>query len=498
MKKSFPKILFILLLILILAGFLRFYKLGNQSFIADEFLGINISYGHNQTGEWKYWDFNNNKLTAEDYTRANVYFWQVSKLFDFLEVNEHNARIISVLWGLFSIIIVFFVTRRLTKNNTVSLLSSLLMAISITALMFDRKLRMYSMFAPVYFLFSISIFQFFESKTKIKTSWFKKLCEKTKLNWTYFVPVVFLGVLSLQTHLLTVNIFPAILIYLLVMGILVAWKQKIKFNKYFVFLGIGILATLILILGSKTIKDSLFFFSFVQHWGYLEKVLFDYSHALIALTFFIFGAYYLIKNHQKFGIWILISFFAPYLLAIFVWDQVTGIQYIYFTAIFKIILIASGIYFLAKKISEKFFKNSGKFFVATIIFFLLILINFSFFFSKEESYYADIKKWNHSNYRETYKYFLNHRGANSLFIGRNLSNFYLWGSETPFLTYGKSDKLTLSKLQQAQKDYDEIWLIFSKDNYIQGKAVDHIEESFELIETKYTNNKVKIWKWEKE
>jgi hypothetical protein len=42
-----------LLVIIILGAFLRFYKLGNNSFVADEFLDINSSYAYFKTNVWQ-------------------------------------------------------------------------------------------------------------------------------------------------------------------------------------------------------------------------------------------------------------------------------------------------------------------------------------------------------------------------------------------------------------------------------------------------------------
>ena len=158
------KYLFILLLILLLAGFLRLYKLGTQSLVADEYIGINISYGVHKTGEWKYWDFNEGALTDRDYTRGKIYYWQVAKIFDFLDPTEANSRLISVLWGMIGILSTFAVAWLTTKNIKIALIAAFLSSISISNLIYDRKLRMYSMFAPLYLLFVFVTYFFLESK----------------------------------------------------------------------------------------------------------------------------------------------------------------------------------------------------------------------------------------------------------------------------------------------------------------------------------------------
>ena len=52
------KILLILFAIVLLGAVLRLYNLGEKSFVADEFLGVNTVYGYLQTGDWIRWDFN--------------------------------------------------------------------------------------------------------------------------------------------------------------------------------------------------------------------------------------------------------------------------------------------------------------------------------------------------------------------------------------------------------------------------------------------------------
>jgi len=107
MKLDWKKSLVILIGILMLGGFLRLYKLGNMSLKADEYIGANISYGHNQSGEWKFWNWNKEELTDKNYTRGQVYYWQVSQLLDFVAPNEFNFRLISVFWGMLGIILMF-------------------------------------------------------------------------------------------------------------------------------------------------------------------------------------------------------------------------------------------------------------------------------------------------------------------------------------------------------------------------------------------------------
>ncbi|MEK7494465.1 MAG: hypothetical protein AAB615_01180, partial [Patescibacteria group bacterium] len=110
MQLTWKKTWSLLFFIVLLGAGLRFFDLGGNSFVADEFLDINSSYGYFKTGEWKAWDFNfdqpasMNQNDARD-ERAFLYKWQVAQLFHFLPPTEGTARSVSALWGVFTILL---------------------------------------------------------------------------------------------------------------------------------------------------------------------------------------------------------------------------------------------------------------------------------------------------------------------------------------------------------------------------------------------------------
>lgn len=518
------KVIIAFLVIIMLGGFLRLHKLGMQSFIADEFLGIKISTGYNETGEWKHWDFNTNKPSGEEYTRGKVYYWQVSQILKILPTSEATSRLVSVMWGMIALLTVFGATFLITRNWTIALIALFLSAVSITELVYDRKLRMYSMFAPVYFWFSFAVYHFLEYRKGLNCSFLGKICKtnketktdciitkiskKTTLNWVWFLPALFLGFLSLKTHDLTVNILPTILVYMLVMGLFLFFGKKQKKNRYLVTTGAFIVAGLGLafILPSlKTIPVIGYILEkvigaqagvgWVFHPSYLEKITLDYSYVLFGLVFIALGCYLMIKKYGKIGLWTVLSFLVPLFLAIFTWKRNVGDQYIYLAQLFKVMVVACAVYFTSKKIAG-LFANSKKVFMLILGLILLLLINFSFFYS-ELGFYQGVKSWQHSNYREVFEYFLKKKGDNTVLFARPLTNYYLKGSNTDLLTYGADDKLTVPRIWDAQDEFDEIWVIYSKNTDINGAARNLMEREFELVETKYTNNKIKVYRWKK-
>jgi hypothetical protein len=110
--------------------------LGEKSFSADEFLGVNASYGYLQTGEWRRWDFNLDKplvdndyfktffdfdiwkAGADTYTRSWIYNWQVAQTLRFLPTGSQSSyRLVSALWGVLSVLIIYWITFKLTGKK---------------------------------------------------------------------------------------------------------------------------------------------------------------------------------------------------------------------------------------------------------------------------------------------------------------------------------------------------------------------------------------------
>ncbi len=485
-----------LIVIILLAAFLRLYRLGTRSLVADEYLSMRATYGYHQTGEWKVWDFNQEKLTDEKYTRGKVYYWQVAQLFHFLEPTEANSRLVSVGWGILGVILIFLVSYYYTRKFPLALLAALLAAISLSNLLQDRNFRMYSMFAPVFFLFSLSIFQFLESKPGGRAPVFlKKLRQKTYFNWLYLIPVMAFGWLSLETHLLTVNIVLVLLIYFFISGLFLSKKSNLSHLWY----GLGLTAIILIALFAKLpyLNKAASFLTFPENnWSYLLKTTWDYSHLLVAFTFIMVGASYLIRKYPKIGTWLTVNYLTILLAAILLWDRNAGDQYLYLSQPFKIILVAGGIYysanFLAQKIGFKFQSLTALLLTG---YFFIILINWGFLASGE-SFYGEPKDWDHPNYREAYGEFLKRRQPEDVLITRELYLYNIRGSHSKTFSYGEDDKLRLEEIQRLQQENSRVWFITSdKEFNVKGSAEDYIEENFQLVENKHTNNKVLIWLW---
>lgn len=500
-----------LAVVILLGAFLRFYKLGNNSFVADEFLDINSSYAYFKTGIWQNWDFNfgrvngDNILEARD-ERAWVYKWPVAELFRIFPPTEGVARSVSVLWGILTIFLVYLVATYFTKKKTIGLLSAFLFAISVSGIEMDRRLRMYAMFLPVYLLFSWLLFRFLEDKYKGKIGFLKAVSDKWGLNLLFLLPAVLMGILSLKTHQLTGNIIFVIGFYLLFWCIAAYRKSQSYKNKYAV---IFILAIAGFILASIVIPGQIRSFTaglrfFNNHWEYLSIAFSDYSNGILGFIFAVLGIYFLAKkqNLPKEGSWLAISFLVPLLAAIFLWNRSVGSQYIFFIKSFEIILIASGIYFTAKFFKDNLQNYEKKSYFAAIILSLLILPNYAYFFETNDNTYNQTSASSNPNYRKIFTYFKKAKKEGDVMITRNFRNYYWSGAKIKVFDFGgelAKEKLSLSDIQNISAASPSGWFIVSSndESYIANDAVDYVVKNFEKVSNPQVRGDVLVYRWGK-
>jgi len=498
----------ILAVIIIFGAFLRFYKLGNNSFVADEFLDINSSYAYFKTGVWQNWDFNFGQVNVENAfaprdERAWIYKGQVAMLFKFLAPTEGNARTISALWSILTIGLIYLVGSYFTKNKTIGLLSALLFVMSIQSIELGRRLRMYAMFLPVYLLFSWLIFCFLEEKYEWKSAFLKRFIEKWGINPIYLIPALLGGFLSLITHQLTANIVFTIGAYLFWGAVKIYKKERRYLNKYSAILGAGILgiilANIILPKEVEAFSSGLRFFN--NHWEYVGILLSDYSNVILAVMLLIFGTYFIYRKQglAKEGSFLVVSFLVPLLSAIFLWSRNVGAQYIFFIKPFVIILIAAGIYYLAKFLKDNLGDYGKKAYLLTIIILLLILPNYAYFFQGDNTYNQTSQSDN-PNYRKIFTYFKKAKTSEDVLITRNFRNYYFSSAKVKVFDFGgelAKEKLSLTDIQKITTENPSGWFIFSDndESYIANDVITYVEKNWEKVSNVQVRGKARVYRW---
>ena len=498
-----------LIIIVLLGAFLRFYKLGNNSFVADEFLDINSSYAYFKTHQWQNWDFNFGKVNSDNVLeardeRAWVYKWQVAEVFKFLSPTESAARSISVLWGILTIALIYFIAADFTKKRMIGLISAFLFAISIEGIEFDRKLRMYAMFLPVYLVFSWLFFRFLEGRYEGKIGFLKKISQKWGISPLYLVPALLAGILSLATHQLTANIVFVAGFYLLFWTVLNWNKNKSHLNKYSIISGLGILG---IIAASIAIPKTMGSFTaglafFTSHWEYARISLSDYTNGILASIFIILGIYFVWKKQSmpKEGSFLAASFLVVLFSAILLWSRNVGNQYIFFIKSFGIILLSSGIYFAAEFFKDNLKNYGKKAYLATIIISLLILPNYAYFFETSDNTYNQTSESSNPNYRKIFAYFKKYKKDGDVLITRNFRNYYWSGAKVKVFDFGgelSKEKLSLIKIQDIASQNPNGWFIISTNDetYISSEAIDYVEKNFAKVSNPQVRGDVLVYKW---
>ena len=527
MTRWYKNLYFILFLILLLGAFLRFFALGENSFVADEFLDMNATYGYFQTGEWQAWDFNRGEIAQRENiasdNRAWMYRIQVATLFNFLSPTEAVARSISALWGIITILLLYIVTSLFTRNRIIGLLAAFLFAVSISGIEFNRTLRMYAMFFPIFLLFSWTAFQAFEKPYTGKHSFLARIWKKLSINLFYTIPTVLLGLVSFHLHTLTGNIVLIILTYLLVMAISVWRKEKNLAKKYaYYFVALVLLIVFGILFFGKGLQpftQELIFFD--NHWSYVVKILRDYAHPLLATLLLIAGSAYLLQQKNpprdtfREGMWITVSFFTILFASIFLWRRNIGPQYIFFAQSFAIILIASGIYAIADFL-RRHLRHSSEIgnsedllswlgitqkhiFTIVIILGVLLVPNYGYFFEENTTYHQTSRSDN-PNYREVFTYFKKHRKTDDVLVTRNFRNYYFAGEKVSIFDFGgerTKKMISLVELQNIMSTNSSGWIIYADNDevFISKEARIFIEENLEKINDIAVRGNIRVYRW---
>ena len=167
------RVYLVLFLILALGSCLRFYQLGEKSLWTDEL--VVISNAVNIVDIKSFLEH----TRGDDLPRLYSLFF---KFWMFLGDSESTMRMLSVIFGCLSILVTYTVCRLFFDTKT-SLSAAFLTAISPFLLIYDREIRMYSLFA---FFSLLSTYFFIRSLREGRNVW-----------WTLFTVV---NVLNIYTH----------------------------------------------------------------------------------------------------------------------------------------------------------------------------------------------------------------------------------------------------------------------------------------------------------
>ena len=514
-KKS---IIILLFCILLIGGILRFYKLGDSAFDRDEFFELNSSYGFFQTGHFVTWDFGTDKpfpanmQDSSSTERAEIFRWQLSGLYHFFQPSAALTRGLCSFWGVIGIALVYFITLSFTGNVYIALLASFLTAVGSSEVIYSRRLRMYAMFFPVYLAFSWAVFKFYEEKYKGKITFVKNFWEKFGFNLAYFIPVAILGLISLDVHVLTAHIVPAVGAYAGLFLIIALYQKKIAwgkiyYNKYFLTIGIAICGLVIYklpILNSlhKLVKKNFSFFLAKPNYGFVSQYFSDFSYLFVGIVLFLFGTWFLAKKmkREKEAAFLFISAVIPMLFAIFTWKRDSSHRYIYFVQSFCLILSAVGVYGIITLVLERLPKYKKPVLLLLIIIFLAG-INFSYIYSKNQEVFVHKANSYYPNFAKIFKYVLKNKKPGDVLVTRAYRSFYWQGQadmkvyDIKSLNFGSKD--CADKIKQIVADNPSGIVVYAKIDKITqcGDGLQYYKDNMTQLKDSTIPSSVLIYRW---
>lgn len=499
----------ILLIILVLGGGLRFYHLGENSFVADEFLDINSAYGYHQLGRWQAWDFNNGAASAMNENvlrdeRAASYKWQVATLFDILPPTETTARTVSAIWGVFAILVVFWSAWIFTARREIGLVAAFICALSVSAIIFSRRLRMYAMFFPLYLAAATALYAAYERTYEGRIRFLADISARYGIHLLYLILAGVLTLLSLSVHQMTAHLPLSFGAYILIQAYLRyrragEWKHRYGYS---VLLGLaGILGALIFF--PQTIRaftQGLVFFD--DHFGYVSHALNDFATPVIGAVLIASGLAYLFRNgEQRSAAWYLaLAYLVPLLMAIFLWRRNVGPQYIFFIQSFGMILAAAGIVGIFEFLRSTFGGRWNlRLALLSGVSLFLIVPNLGYFFEENNTYHETSAGGN-PNYRKVFAHFKKEKQVGDVLVTRNFRNYYWSGAGVTVFDFGgelSKEKLSLDQIRKIETEYPSGWLIYSgnDEDYISSEVERYVEKHWERVSNANVRGDISVFRF---
>ena len=497
--------------IVALALAVRVWDLGGTALVADEFIDMNASYGYAQTGTWHAWDWNVSAPDTVDFYAARderswLYRWQIAQVLPHVAPTESAARIVSVLWGGATVLVVYWAAWIMTRRRDVALLAALLFALSATGIAYDRKVRMYAMFYPFYLALATLLYQMLTARPSARWGKFiHTVSTTTGVHLPYIIPMLVVGAISAHLQLLTANIAFALVGYALAVVVchrLCATRPDDRAARW--VLGGAVAATALAAIAAPHILRGIAGTStfFIDNYGYITKILADFQHPLLGTAVVCFGFFTLFVSWKRphAALWLAAMALVPLALSIWVWKRTQGTQYVFYLQPFVILLCATGVAGIADWMRSVVSPATAR--RAVIAVFagaILLLPAYGYVMADDTTYARDIDRT--ADYRKVFAYLGTKRGPSDALITRNFRNYYYARWHAPVLDFGgerATHDLTTNEVRTFVCAHDAgSVVIFDNDwDFVAKDARALIETSLRRIDHSSVRGAARAYRWD--
>lgn len=263
-----------LLAILFLGLFLRIYDLGTESIWVDE--GISILLANSNLFQIV--------VNRAQSTHPPMYFIILHYWVNLFGDTEFSTRFLSVIFGLFSILMIYKVGTLLFNKN-VGMLSSLLLALSVFHIQYSQEVRMYSLMTLL---------------TLLSIYFFIKLLDRA--SFTVSTGYIISSILLMYTHIFGLFILIAQNIYLLTLFLSKDFDYKRNFRRWIRFQIILVILYIpwIIVIASQILKlQTHGFWVPVPTMRAIIVTFWDFSGSTLLLLFFLLLSFFSIVTYKK-------------------------------------------------------------------------------------------------------------------------------------------------------------------------------------------------------
>ncbi|MGB4943339.1 MAG: hypothetical protein WBO92_04510, partial [Candidatus Moraniibacteriota bacterium] len=382
--------------------------------------------------------------------------------------------------------------------------AALLCAISVSAIIFSRRLRMYAMFFPLYLAAATAFYAAYESEYAGRIRSLQSVSARFGIHLPYLALGLVLLVLSLSVHQLVAHLPLSLGVYLFIRSIMTfratgTWQNKYGYSVLFglvALTGVALFAPKLI----QSFTQGLVFFD--DHFGYLTHALNDFATPIIGVGLISGGVWYLFRQlaSRPAALYLSIAYALPLVMAVFLWRRNVGPQYIFFVQSFGMILAAAGIVatfeLLRKMMAERWNRRAA---IALSLGLFVLVPNLAYFLEENNTYHETSTGGN-PNYRKVFAYFKKEKTADAVLITRNFRNYYWSGANTQVFDFGgelSKEKLSLADIQKIQAEHPAGWFIYSgnDEDYISSEVERFAEKNWERVSNANVRGDITVYHW---
>lgn len=471
---------FLIATLIIIGSYLRFDNLGKINYQNDEFFHVTTAKGYLETGTYVMWDFLENKPTG-DYVRAFPYTWLVAQSFNFFGVNEFTGRLPSLVFGILSLPLIYYIAYKITGNKLIALLSLLLIAFDNSFIWSSRICRMYSMFIFLAVLSSYLLYRGLNGKND-------------KFNYYYLLPGSALFIFSYLIHEATLAFG---------LGFIVYFLFNFKEKRYKI-LSIISLSALLLFFGInffiKPLTTNAFFVIRLHpNFSYFSYPFNQLRLGAITGWLIMFLGLLIGEKKERIKIFYLCQFIPILLFFIFIGERYEAKKYILFIIPFILIIFIESLYILFKK-----YINHKKFIYFFVVIFLLcgpifswpgINKNFFFQLARADENYQNAQL---HNFKQAYQYIESSYQDHEPVIIQGKQGYYFTLHDLNFISMKANKEFTLENLQNTIQQNKSGWVIWPKykaDFHVRDSIVKYCQDNLKFVEELKDTNMV-VYRWD--